>query len=204
MTHRNQSRAVPEYDFLFKVVLIGAPRVGKTSVFVRFTDGAFREDAASHAIDFKTRSVQLNDKILKLQLWDTDRPEAGAEKSDLHFMRGAHGAVLVVDATMPFAEQLDDLNVRLESMKGIRNCQSIMMRTKSDVASNEAEVSAAKEYAATNQLKLFEVSAKSGNGIEAAFQTLVDAMWTSHAAAADVKRTRSSGVRSAFACTDRK
>eukprot|EP01084_Bolivina_argentea_P312456 540947_1 len=66
-----------EYDYLFRLLVIGDSYVGKTSLITRFADDCY----ASYyngciGVDFKVRTIELNGKIIKLQVWDT----AGQER----------------------------------------------------------------------------------------------------------------------------
>lgn len=58
------------YDYLFKLLLIGDSGVGKTCVLFRFSDDAFNSTFISTiGIDFKIRTIELDDKKIKLQIW---------------------------------------------------------------------------------------------------------------------------------------
>ena len=60
------------YDFLFKLLLIGDSGVGKTCVLFRFSEDAFNSTFISTiGIDFKIRTIDLDGKKIKLQIWDT-------------------------------------------------------------------------------------------------------------------------------------
>ena len=61
-----------KYDHLFKLLIIGESGVGKTCLLLRFTDDSF---TANHlttiGIDFKIKIINLENKLIKLQIWDT-------------------------------------------------------------------------------------------------------------------------------------
>ena len=60
-----------EYDYLFKLILIGDAGVGKSSLLSRFADDHFTESYISTiGIDFKVRTLELVGERIKLQLWD--------------------------------------------------------------------------------------------------------------------------------------
>lgn len=79
-------RADEDYDYLFKVVLIGDSGVGKSNLLSRFTRNEFSQESKSTiGVEFATRSIQVDDKIVKAQIWDT----AGQERYiflHLHFV----------------------------------------------------------------------------------------------------------------------
>ena len=60
------------YDLLFKLLLIGDSSVGKTAIILRFSDDAFSPTFISTiGIDFRIKTVELQGKKIKLQIWDT-------------------------------------------------------------------------------------------------------------------------------------
>jgi len=70
-------RADDDYDYLFKVVLIGDSGVGKSNLLSRFTRNEFSlESKSTIGVEFATRSIHVDDKVVKAQIWDT----AGQER----------------------------------------------------------------------------------------------------------------------------
>uniref|UniRef100_A0A453KM71 Uncharacterized protein n=1 Tax=Aegilops tauschii subsp. strangulata TaxID=200361 RepID=A0A453KM71_AEGTS len=65
-------RAEDDYDYLFKVVLIGDSGVGKSNLLSRFTRNEFSlESKSTIGVEFATRSIRVDDKVVKAQIWDT-------------------------------------------------------------------------------------------------------------------------------------
>ncbi|CAL5346212.1 unnamed protein product [Camellia sinensis] len=95
-------RAEDDYDYLFKVVLIGDSGVGKSNLLSRFTRNEFSlESKSTIGVEFATRSLNVDGKVIKAQIWDT----AGQERPQVYraitsaYYRGAVGALLVYDVT---------------------------------------------------------------------------------------------------------
>ncbi|KAM0985876.1 hypothetical protein ACFX13_013328 [Malus domestica] len=64
-------RAKDDYDYLFKVVLIGDSGVGKSNLLSRFTRNEFSlESKSTIGVEFATRSLDVDDKVIKAQIWD--------------------------------------------------------------------------------------------------------------------------------------
>ncbi|KAL7103679.1 hypothetical protein ACP275_08G194500 [Erythranthe tilingii] len=92
-------RTDDDYDYLFKVVVIGDSGVGKSNLLSRFTRNEFSlESKSTIGVEFATRSIQVDDKIIKAQIWDTAGQERYRAITSAYY-RGAVGALLVYDVT---------------------------------------------------------------------------------------------------------
>jgi len=90
-------RADDDYDYLFKVVIIGDSGVGKSNLLSRFTRNEFHLDSKSTiGVEFATRSIQHDGKVIKAQIWDTAGQERYRAITSAYY-RGAVGALLVYD-----------------------------------------------------------------------------------------------------------
>nr|GEY46821.1 Ras-related protein RABA1f [Tanacetum cinerariifolium] len=88
-----------DYDYLFKVVLIGDSGVGKTNLLSRFSKNEFSlESKSTIGVEFATRSIKVDDKIIKAQIWDTAGQERYRAITSAYY-RGAVGALIVYDIT---------------------------------------------------------------------------------------------------------
>ena len=66
-----------KYDYIFKLILIGCSNVGKSSILQRYIEKVFNaEYNCTIGVDFFMKSINMGDKSIMLQLWDT----AGTEK----------------------------------------------------------------------------------------------------------------------------
>ncbi|KAB0369773.1 hypothetical protein FD755_018766 [Muntiacus reevesi] len=58
------------FDYMFKLLIIGNSSVGKTSFLFRYADDSFTSAFVSTVgIDFKVKTVFKNEKRIKLQIW---------------------------------------------------------------------------------------------------------------------------------------
>ncbi len=86
-----------EFDALYKIVLIGESNTGKTSMLLRFADNIFTENyLCTIGVDFKIRTLKLDNKIIKMQIWDTAGQERFRSISHAYY-RNSHGCVAVYD-----------------------------------------------------------------------------------------------------------
>ncbi|CAI0472603.1 unnamed protein product [Linum tenue] len=67
------ARARADYDYLIKLLLIGDSGVGKSCLLLRFSDGSFTTSfITTIGIDFKIRTIELDQKRIKLQIFVYD------------------------------------------------------------------------------------------------------------------------------------
>nr|XP_023409843.1 ras-related protein Rab-25 isoform X1 [Loxodonta africana] len=93
------NRKEEDYNFVFKVVLIGESGVGKTNLLSRFTRNEFNHDSRTTiGVEFSTRTVMLGTAAVKAQIWDTAGLERYRAITSAYY-RGAVGALLVFDLT---------------------------------------------------------------------------------------------------------
>lgn len=87
------------YDYLFKIILVGDCGVGKSSLLNRLVGDTFHENHLSTiGVDFKIKTLSINGKSVKLQIWDTAGQERFNSITD-SFFKGSHGIIIVFDLT---------------------------------------------------------------------------------------------------------
>lgn len=70
MAAPQKENADQNFDYMFKLLIIGNSSVGKTSFLFRYADDSFTSAFVSTVgIDFKVKTVYKNDKRIKLQIW---------------------------------------------------------------------------------------------------------------------------------------
>ncbi|XP_008428934.1 RAB11a, member RAS oncogene family, like [Poecilia reticulata] len=173
MTHKED-----EYDYLFKVVLIGDSGVGKSNLLSRFTRNEFNlESKSTIGVEFATRSIQVEGKTIKAQIWDTAGQERYRAITSAYY-RGAVGALLVYDIakhlTYENAERwLKELQDHADS-----NIVIMLVGNKSDLRHLRAvPTDEAKGFAEKNGLSFLETSALDSSNVELAFQTILTAIY---------------------------
>ncbi|XP_072976604.1 ras-related protein Rab11C [Typha angustifolia] len=170
MAHRLDS----EYDYLFKIVLIGDSGVGKSNILSRFTKNEFSLDSKSTiGVEFATKTLQIEGKTIKAQIWDTAGQERYRAITSAYY-RGALGAFLVYDITKK--QTFDNVQRWLRELRDHADSNIVIMMAgnKSDlkhlraVSEDEAQLLAEKEG-----LSFLETSALEAVNIEKAFQTIL-------------------------------
>jgi Ras-related protein Rab-1A len=162
--------ASPEYDYLFKLLHIGDSGVGKSCLLLRFADDTYTESYISTiGVDFKIRSIKLDDKTVKLQIWDTAGQERFRTITSSYY-RGAHGIIIVYDVTD--RESLQNVKHWMQEIDKYANdgVVKLLVGNKSDLQSKKVvSYDEAKELADSLGLTLLETSAKNAHNVEPLF-----------------------------------
>ncbi|WFD31798.1 ras GTPase [Malassezia sp. CBS 17886] len=163
----------PDYDYLFKLLLIGDSGVGKSCLLLRFADDTYTESYISTiGVDFKIRTIELEGKTVKLQIWDTAGQERFRTITSSYY-RGAHGIIVVYDVT----DEATFANVKqwLQEIEryACEGVNKLLVGNKSDLASSRAvEYDTAKQFAEQLNIPFLETSAKDATNVEQAFLTM--------------------------------
>jgi len=162
-----------EYDYVFKLVLIGDSGVGKSCLLLRFADDTYTESHISTiGVDFKIRTIQLDGKTIKLQIWDTAGQERFRTITSSYY-RGAHGIIVVYDTTD--SDTFEHVKTWLHEIDryASENVNKLLVGNKSDLTSKrQVETEAAKEFASSVTIPFLETSAKNATNVEDAFMTM--------------------------------
>ncbi|WP_411022993.1 Rab GTPase family protein, partial [Salmonella sp. s51228] len=163
----------PEYDYLFKLLLIGDSGVGKSCLLLRFADGTYTDSYISTiGVDFKIHTVNLDGKIIKLQIWDTAGQERFRTITSSYY-RGAHGIIVVYDVT----DQDSFSNVKqwLQEIDryASHSVRRLLVGNKCDLSSKKiVDFTTAKEFSDSIKIPFLEASAKCATNVEQAFLTM--------------------------------
>jgi len=67
--HMKKSGKGKQFDFTFKIVMIGDSGVGKSCILLRFADDKFNENFyATIGVDFRFKNLNVDNKQVKLQI----------------------------------------------------------------------------------------------------------------------------------------
>lgn len=162
-----------DYDYLFKVLLIGNSSVGKSSLLLRFVDNAWSDlFVPTIGVDFKIKTMTIDSKNVKLQIWDT----AGQERFKnitASYYRGAHGILVVYDITdMESFKNINNWLIEIEKNAN-KNVYKILIGNKCDLEEKRTvSTQQGKELAETYGMKFIETSAKNNTNVNEAFELL--------------------------------
>uniref|UniRef100_A0A3Q4GRH8 Ras-related protein Rab-3 n=1 Tax=Neolamprologus brichardi TaxID=32507 RepID=A0A3Q4GRH8_NEOBR len=163
------------FDYMFKLLIIGNSSVGKTSFLFRYADDSFTSAFVSTVgIDFKVKTVFRNDKRIKLQIWDTAGQERYRTITTAYY-RGAMGFLLMYDIT-----NHDSFNAVQDWATQIKtyswdNAQVILVGNKCDLEDDRLiPTEDGQRLAEELGFQFFEASAKDNINVKQVFERLVD------------------------------
>ncbi|CAD7970029.1 unnamed protein product [Amoebophrya sp. A120] len=170
-----------DYDYLFKIVLIGDSGVGKSNLLTRFTRDEFNlESKSTIGVEFATKSLLVQDPdsgqdvVLKAQVWDTAGQERYRAITSAYY-RGAVGALVVCDVTK--AQSWNSLKENWISELQQHSDPSIsllLVGNKTDLVNlRQVKSEDISSYAEENGFKSIETSALDNTNVEAAFRQIL-------------------------------
>lgn len=174
-----------DYDLLFKLVLIGDTGVGKSCILLRFADDAFTDSyITTIGVDFRFRTIPINDKSVKLQIWDTAGQERFRTITSAYY-RGADGIVVCYDCTEQSSfNNIDSWLVEVNRYANENTCK-ILVGNKCDLKADK-KISTEQGQKKANELgvQFIETSAKDAINVENAFMLIAQQLIANKEAAA--------------------
>eukprot|EP00252_Welwitschia_mirabilis_P002284 TRINITY_DN1219_c0_g1_i1.p1 TRINITY_DN1219_c0_g1~~TRINITY_DN1219_c0_g1_i1.p1 ORF type:complete len:204 (+),score=44.75 TRINITY_DN1219_c0_g1_i1:57-668(+) len=162
-----------DFDYLFKILLVGDSAVGKSCLLLRFTEDSYAESYVSTiGVDFKIKTIELDGKTIKFQIWDTAGQERFKTVTSSYY-RGAHGIIIVYDITD--IDSFDHVKNWLSEIERYTKdgVDKILVGNKCDLEEKRAvDQQIAKEFAESEGIPFLETSAKDSTNVEQAFLTM--------------------------------
>ena len=165
-------------DYRFKLVVVGDPGVGKTSIILRFTDNAFlRTYVPTLGVSITEKVFNVDDKVVESILWDI----AGQNKFQTmrrHFYQGSEAILLIFDLTNrssfnSIKNWYDDVMKNME--KHHHQMTGYIFGNKSDLTEiRKVKLVEALTLAKELNLKYIETSALTGKNVEYTFYDIAE------------------------------
>ncbi|KAL0717027.1 hypothetical protein Bca4012_066349 [Brassica carinata] len=184
-----------EYDYLFKLLLIGDSSVGKSCLLLRFADDAYIDSYISTiGVDFKIRTIEQDGKTIKLQIWDTAGQERFRTITSSYY-RGAHGIIIVYDCTE--MESFNNVKQWLSEIDRYANdsvCKLLIGNKNDMVESKVVSTETGKALADELGIPFLETSAKDSINVEQAFLTIAGEIKKKMGSQTNANKTSGSGT----------
>lgn len=164
------------YDYTFKILLLGDASVGKTSFTKRYCYNIFNpSERLTIGVDFHVKTIDLNNKRIKLQLWDVGGEERFRFLLPTYCL-GANAAFLLYDITR--ASTLDNISewITIVRQKG-GTIPIMLVGAKLDLETSQREIQ--RDYGIqiaekNNMASFVEISAKDNINVDEAFKVLTE------------------------------
>ncbi|KAF7213612.1 ras-related protein Rab-18 [Nothobranchius furzeri] len=158
-----------------KILIIGESGVGKSSLLLRFTDDTFDpEQSATIGVDFKVKTISVDGNKAKLAIWDTAGQERFRTLTPSYY-RGAQGVILVYDvARRETFTKLDNWLNELETYCTRNDLVKMLVGNKIDKEKHEVDRAEGLKFARKHSTLFIEASAKTKDGVQCAFEELVE------------------------------
>lgn len=162
-----------EYDFSYKLIVVGNSGVGKSCLSLKSTKGVFEEEFISTiGFEFFSFFLRINNQVIKLQIWDTCGQEVYRSLIS-NFYRNSSVAILVY--AINDEKSFEDLDVWNKQIKthASPDCKIFLIGNKADLE-KERKISyeQGKKCKVNNKFDLFlETSAKTGLNAQKVFIT---------------------------------
>lgn len=160
-----------DYDYLFRILIVGNGYVGKSCLLLRFADDHFDQGTIyTIGVDFKMRNVTTTtDQVVKLQVWDS----AGTERFRTvtgSYYRGAHAVMITYDIT----DRMSFHHMPHWHRECVRyapeHCKFMIVGTKSDLEDKRVvSTDEGQQYADDINALFSETSALTGDNVDSTF-----------------------------------
>ncbi|EMP31606.1 Ras-related protein Rab-18 [Chelonia mydas] len=208
-----------------KILIIGESGVGKSSLLLRFTDDTFDPElAATIGVDFKVKTISVDGNKAKLAIWcHLEKTVHEIEKSvlqiegkenrakkDLNFrgqMQEVTVLLLVYDVTRRDTfVKLDNWLNELETYCTRNDIVKMLVGNKIDKENRAVDRNEGLKFARKHSMLFIEASAKTCDGVQCAFEELVEkiiqtpGLWESESQNRGVKLSNQEEGYGARAC----
>jgi len=158
-----------------KILIIGESGVGKSSLLLRFTDDTFDpEQSATIGVDFKVKTLTVDGNKAKLAIWDTAGQERFRTLTPSYY-RGAQGCILVYDVSSKSSfQKLDAWLNELDTFATKQDIIKMLVGNKIDIEGREVSREEGLKFARKHHMLFIEASAKTREGVQCAFEELVE------------------------------
>eukprot|EP00919_Chromeraceae_sp_WS-2016_P074378 GHVR01175998.1.p1 GENE.GHVR01175998.1~~GHVR01175998.1.p1 ORF type:complete len:217 (+),score=39.16 GHVR01175998.1:36-686(+) len=168
-----------DYDYLFKIVLIGDSGVGKSNLLSRFTRDEFNlESKSTIGVEFATKSVTITNQVVKAQIWDTAGQERYRAITSAYY-RGAVGALLVYDISK--RSSFENIDRWLKELRDHASANIVVLLVGNKCDLHHLRMVGGEEAAAfseKNGLACIETSALESTNVDSAFHRILSEIHT--------------------------
>ena len=173
------SEELDNYDYLFKIIIIGDSGVGKSNILGRYLTNTFKQDTKSTVgVEFGSKKISVNGVNIKLQIWDTAGQERYRSITSAYY-KGSKGCFIVYDITSN--QTFEDVEKWYEEINksGDKGISIVLVGNKCDLEQErKVTVEMGEEKARNLNCPFFETSALNNTQIEKIFQVISEDIYS--------------------------
>ncbi len=163
-----------DYEYLFKIIAVGDSGVGKTATITQYVDNIFSENHISTiGVDFKIKTIEYLNKIIKLQIWDTAGQERFRTVTSSYY-RGADGVIIIFDKTN--IQSFYNIEKWISEIKNYskENVKILIVGNKSDLENIQVSDEEIEKLCQKLNLNYISTSAKTGENTDVIFEKIIE------------------------------
>jgi small GTP-binding protein len=179
----------------FKAVLLGEGRVGKTSIGMKWCQNSFDPNRPSTIkAGYYAKKLDTSAGVIELNLWDTAGQEEYHAVAPIYY-KGAQAALLAYSVVDDGSfDRMRQWHQELRQILGTA-VKIVVVANKVDLPARVIPASRGVEYAQSIGCTHFEVSAKTGQGLDMLFSYLAEELVKARAAAPVSAAPRKRGLQ---------
>ena len=166
------------YDYLMKIIFVGAPCVGKTSLLCNYCNKHYDSKyMPTIGVDFHATYHRVDEKTIKCHMWDT----AGQEQFKCiinSYYKGIAAVVCMFDVSMP--ESYNEAKSWIEIVQQASSAEHLpvlLIANKIDLKHSRFLINEAKAYCNQNGFDFIETSVKKEIGVSDAMEGVVQKIY---------------------------
>ena len=164
------SSSAINFNYLFKYIIIGDAAVGKSNILLRYAHGQFKQEyQLTIGVEFGAKNIQLNDKIYRIQIWDTAGQENFRSITRAYY-KNSVCALVVYDISSK--DSFNNVSSWVEDCKNQspKTIFMVLVGNKSDLEDKrQVTKEEGEELAEKYGMLFFETSAKTGENVDDIF-----------------------------------
>ena len=181
------------FDYILRLLIVGDSTVGKTNFIMRFISDKFNESyMTTSGIDLKTKDIEIKNKNIRIQIWDTAGQEKYRAITRNLFLK-VLGVLIIYDITNEKSYNNLKTWVQLIREDCGSHMQIIIVGNKCDLDSerkiNQEEVL---KYARKEKIEYIETSCKTGENVQKAVKTICEKILENNDLSTDMSFTLNS------------
>ena len=179
------------YDLKYSIVLLGDSKAGKQQLINRYAKnqygGVFMTTVG---IDFQDKIIEIEDKKVKLQIWNSAERFRNVAKS---YLESTQGFLLVYDITDKESFEKLDFWMELIKNNSQKNIKLVLVGNNCDLSDKrQVSIEEGEAFAKKNNMKFFEASPKDGTNVNELFYYLANEIYQDKSISNDINNKKTS------------